>query len=195
VAHPVERLTRGNGVDPFAQTGRTFELHDAIGWGPALRQPQGTVRRLRPPTGRRASADVPISEATFTTSSECPGDAPEVALDVTLSYLERVETIYVIADGVPEQVLRSPAGGVDVGTTRRVADESAGTADVDGGGGDVAIPVGDEETFRFDAANDGQTTLPGTYAVDRPTRSIDDLTGSSRPRAPDGFCRPAADGR
>jgi len=85
VAHPVERLTRGNGVDPFAPTGRTFESRDAIGWGPTVGQPQGTVRRLRPPTDWRASADVPIPEATFTTSSECPGDAPAVALDVTLS--------------------------------------------------------------------------------------------------------------
>ena len=135
----------------------------AVGAGAIL---TGTSGELHEP----ASADVSVSEATFTASSECAGGSePEVALDVTLSYLQRVDAIYVLADGGSKQVVWSDPGAEDVGTTKRVANEVPGNGGVDvdiGGGGDVAICVGDEETFRFYAESDGETTLLETYTVD-----------------------------
>ncbi len=135
----------------------------AVGAGAML---TGTSETLHEP----ASADVSVSEATFTASSECAGGSePEVALDVTLSYLQRADTVYVLADGGTKQVVWSDPGPGDVGTTKRVANEAPGNGGVDvdiGGGGDVAICVGDEETFRFYAESDGETTLLETYTVD-----------------------------
>ncbi|MEF8841239.1 MAG: archaellin/type IV pilin N-terminal domain-containing protein [Haloarculaceae archaeon] len=59
----------------------------AVGAGALL---TGTTEELHQP----ASADVSVSETTSTTSSECAGGSePEVALDVTLSYLDRAESI------------------------------------------------------------------------------------------------------
>lgn len=117
---------------------------------------------------RPPSADVSVAEATFAESSDCPGGAPEVALDVTLSYLERADAIYVIADGGTKRVVWSAPDAGDVGTTQRIANEAPGNGGVDvdiGGGGDYAICVGDEETFRFYAESDGETTPLETYTV------------------------------
>lgn len=105
------------------------------------------------------SAAVGVERTTFTFGSDCPG--PELALDVTLTVLQRAETIYVAADGGEKKVIWSDPGPGDVGTTKRVANEVTGTAagvDVDiGGGGDFAICPGDDVTFRFFAEYDGQT--------------------------------------
>lgn len=113
------------------------------------------------------SAAVEITETTFTQSEDCPGPE-EVAIDVTLTQLQRATTIYVIADGGQKQVLWDAPGRADVGATKRVANEAVGNGGTDidiGGGGDVAICPGDEETFRFYADYDGQTLLLQKYTT------------------------------
>lgn len=113
------------------------------------------------------AAAVEISETTFTESEDCPGPE-EVALDVTLTQFQRADTVYVIADGGQKETLWADPGPADTGVTKRVANEAPGNGgtDVDiGGGGDIAICPGDEETFRFYASYDGQTQLLRKYTT------------------------------
>lgn len=113
------------------------------------------------------SAAVDITEATFTQGQDCPGPR-ELAVDVTLSQLQRADTIYVLADGGNKEILWADPGPGDVGTTKRVANELVGNGgtDVDiGGGGDIAICPGDRETFRFFVDYDGQTLLLQKYTT------------------------------
>jgi hypothetical protein len=95
------------------------------------------------------------------------GSEPEVALDVTLSHLQRADAIRVIADGGTGRVVRSDLGPEDVGTTRRVADEPPGNGASTWTSATVRSPsAGQEETVRFYAAHGGETTLLRTYNVD-----------------------------
>lgn len=93
--------------------------------------------------------------------SECSGDE-EVALDVTLVDYTRAEKIFVAAEGGRDHLVWSNVDNSSVGKTKRLMNEPVGVGgtDVDiGGGGDIALCPGDEETFIFYAEWRGERTV------------------------------------
>jgi FlaG/FlaF family flagellin (archaellin) len=91
----------------------------------------------------------------------------ELAVDVTLSYLDRADEIYVIVNdegGKRKKVVWDDPSSSDVGTTKTLANEVTAMPGVDVDVGDpgsstggYALCPGDDATFRFYARYDGQT--------------------------------------